>query len=210
MKQTDWRIILMVVLLHVILYAVFIGEAWVRESLAKENQMNRSMLGPEIAEHANARGDQWFTQHLVETEIIANSFRLFIPTEEQKAKSARIETLGAPIFTWFEGRIRVMWTLVYQSYLRISTALVWFPYVLFIFIPWVIDGLVQRRIKQTNFDYASPLRYAMSIRLVALLLIAFFLMVFAPFPMPTLITPLFFIASSFAIGILVANTLKRV
>lgn len=208
--KTEWKILALLVLLHVLVYAVFIGESWVVESLTKENQMSQALLGEELSTHANTRAKDWFTSHFVDTRIIANSYALFIPTTAQSEQSKGMETLGEPFFVWFEQRLRLMWALVWQSYVRISRAALWAPYMLPLLVPWLIDGVVQRRIKQTNFDFTSPTRYSASYHLIGLLAIVFFMMLFSPFPMPAYLAPLFMVAVCFAAGLLSANVHKRI
>lgn len=206
----DLKVFLLVVLLHVILYAVFIGDQWLRQSLTREMAMNESMFGEQLAQISHDRGTRWFTASLVEPRIVEHSFMLVIPTAEQKRQSRGLESLGTVFFDWAEQRLRVFWTLVYQSFLRVANVMLWFPYVLFLLVPFVVDGLVQRRIKQTNFDYTSPLRYTLSLRLIGYLGLAFFLLIFAPIPMPPVTVPIFMVCACACLGMLAANTIKRV
>ncbi len=45
---------------------------------------------------------------------------------------------------------------LYQMIKRFIMAWVWWPFLAFILLPFAIDGLIRRKVSQTNFDYPSP------------------------------------------------------
>jgi hypothetical protein len=98
---------------------------------------------------------------------------------------------------------------VYQSCKRASGSLLWWPYALFMFVPWVIDGYVQRRIRQTSFHYSSPLSHRLSLYVVEALILGVIVLFFLPIPLHPLVWPGFILAAGLACAVAAANFMKR-
>jgi len=194
-----WKLFFIVVLAHVILYAVFVQEEWLQATLQSEQEAHYAFLGENNAHYAEVRATNTFNRWFVGTGVMDQSLRIFVPTPEERARTRGMEGLGAQLFPWVESRIRALWTLVYQVFLRFSNALMWWPFLVLAATPFLIDALVVRRVKATTFGLTSPHLQGISARLVPLLLIGYLLLMFAPvFIHPAWVPALIFVSSAAA------------
>ena len=162
-----------------------------------------------VATSAQQRGDRWFTTSFVDNQIMAHSFAMFIPTEEEVARAKGTEALGASVFVWWEGRVRAWWTLVWSSYTRASSVMLWLPYAPLILIPWIVDGWVMRERRKHTFEFASPIKQRFALIAVVIMPFLFLLLLTAPIVMHPMVTPVALIASALLIHQAIANFMKR-
>jgi len=209
-RKAPWKVIALIASVHLVLYAVLGDEGWIQRSIETELQAQTQFLGADLANREHERAAGWFDTLLVRPGIVASSFRSFIPTPEEKAKAKDGEQVSHFIFDWFEQRLRVFWTLVYQAMMRLAVALSWLPFGLLLIAPAAVDGWVRRRIKQTNFDYASPDRFGFSVLITQITVVGFFLLLFAPWSMPVVTAPICFILAAVATRVMLANIQKRI
>ena len=99
---------------------------------------------------------------------------------------------------------------LYQMIKRLIMAWVWWPFLAVTLAPFAIDGLIRRKVSQTNFDYPSPLahRYSLYVMLGAVYLL--FMGLTLPFPVPPQSIPVGIFIVAFALNVFLANTQKRV
>ena len=99
---------------------------------------------------------------------------------------------------------------LYQMIKRFIMAWVWWPFLAVILVPFAIDGLIRRKISQTNFDYPSPLahRYSLYVMLGAVYLL--FMGLTLPIPVPPQAVPVEIFMVDLALNVVLANTQKRV
>lgn len=104
----------------------------------------------------------------------------------------------------------VLMDTLYQMIKRFIMAWVWLPFLAVILVPFAIDGLIRRKVSQTNFDYPSPLahRYSLYVMLSSVYLLFMGLML--PFPVPPQAIPIGIFIVAFALNVFLANTQKRV
>lgn len=201
--------VLLIVIVHAVLFAVFVRETWILDALSRERVVLRETFGEELAGSVQQRAERWFNEGLVDTGVVQNSFFVFLPTQPERQASAPLEGFASPLFVWFEERLRVLWALVYHALHRWSALMAWLPYAGLVLVPFLLDGLLQRRIKQTNFDYTSPAAHSLGITLVALSILATVVILTAPFAITPLAVPGLLLLVSVTIGRLAANWQKR-
>ncbi|MDP1615594.1 MAG: DUF4400 domain-containing protein [Methylococcales bacterium] len=202
---------LLVWLLEIILVAGFVSDDWARTIQAVE--ANRLIAYVGVAKEAEIRriSQQAFDQLFVNTGIRDSVYRYFIPTERERQLSKGFEEVGRhDLFPFIQSRLDVFWDTVYQMIKRVIMAWVWLPFLVVTGLPFAIDGLIRRKVSQTNFDYPSPMahRYSLYIMLGAgyLLLMGLTL----PFPVPPQAIPVGVFVVAWALNVLLANTQKRV
>ncbi|TCV79985.1 uncharacterized protein DUF4400, partial [Methylomonas methanica] len=84
------------------------------------------------------------------------------------------------------------------------------PYLAAALLPFVVDGLVRRKISQTNFDYPSPMAHRYSLYLILGALYLLLVSLTLPFPIPPQTIPVGVFVVAYAVNVLLANTQKRV
>lgn len=202
---------LMIWLLEVILVASFVSDRWTREIQATEDRMLIAYFGVEKEAEIRHTAQHWFDQLFVQTGMRESIYSYFIPTERERKISKGFEDVGRnDLFPFIQSRLDVLWDTVYQMIKRFIMACAWLPFLAVTILPFAIDGLIRRKVSQTNFDYPSPMvhRYSIYIMLGALYLLLMGLTL--PFPLPPQSIPIGIFIFAWAINTLLANTQKRV
>ena len=208
-NKPGWYKYAMIASLYVGLYMVFIGEQYLVKMIEVEKALNENFFSEDVAAKAESRGSRWFKASFVDTYIMAHSFEPFIPTEEEMRNAKGMEGFGKPIFDWFEGRMRAWWTLVWSAYVRLSTALLWAPYAIFMLTPWSVDGLVEREKAKYTFKFASPVKHRYALMALGILPLLFLILITAPIAMHPMVMPLLLLGAGFLMCQGLANFMKR-
>jgi len=198
-------------LMEIILVASFVSDRWVREIQAREDNMLVAYIGIKKEAEIRQTSQQWFEQLFVKTGIRESVYRYFIPTEHERQLSKGFEDVGrTDLFPFIQSRLDVLWDTVYQMIKRLFIAWAWRPLLVVALVPFAIDGLIRRKVSQTNFDYPSPMahRYSLYVILGSLYLLCMGLTL--PFSVPPQALPVGIFMVAWALNVLLANTQKRV
>ena len=134
----------------------------------------------------------------------------FIPTKKEKKKSGKLAGMGSSFFNWADQRVNTFVNLMFQYICRIGLFLLWFKPFALLCVLCVASGSLKRRIKQFNFEIVSTVRQTYAIRLMVgttfLILFGFFL----PIPIDPYIVPAMLLLFALSLGVMVANTQKRI
>lgn len=187
---------------------VFVGEGWVTRVIEKERSFNHAFYSEDAANAAEQRANRWFNGCFVDTGVVEHTYNLFARTPDPKMQSP-FDDGAKPLVLWFEGVLRTFWTILWHATLRLSHLCLWAPYALFMIVPWVIDGLVSRKIKQHTYDFTSPLQHRYSIMAVYFIALAAILMLTAPMPLPPVAIPIALLAFCIFTHRIFANYVKR-
>ena len=209
--QRNLLLSLLIWLLEIILVASFVSDRWTREIQAAEDQMLIAYFGVEKDTEIRLTSQQWFDRLFVKTGIRASIYRYFIPTERERQLSKGFEEVGRhDLFPFFQSRLDVLMDTLYQMIKRLIMAWVWWPFLAVTLIPFALDGLIRRKVSQTNFDYPSPLAHRYSLYLILGAVYLLFMGLTLPFPVPPQSIPIGIFVVAFALNVLLANTQKRV
>ena len=202
---------LLVWLLEIILVAGFVSDDWARDIQAVEDKSLIAYFGVEKEAEIRQTSQNWFDQLFVNTGIRESVYRYFIPTEHERQLSKGFEEVGRhDLFPFIQSRLDVLWDTLYQMIKRFIMAWVWLPFLGVTLLPFAIDGLIRRKVSQTNFDYPSPMahRYSLYVMLGAVYLLLMGLTL--PFPVPPQAIPVGVFIVALALNVLLANTQKRI
>jgi len=209
--QRNLLLSLLIWLLEIILVASFVSDRWTREIQTTEDKMLIAYFGVEKDAEIRVTSQKWFDRLFVRTGIRESIYHYFIPTERERQLSKGFEEVGRyDLFPFIQSRLDVLWDTVYQMIKRLIMARVWLPFLAVTLVPFAIDGLIRRKISQTNFDYPSPMahRYSLYAMLGAVYLL--FMGLTLPFPVPPQSIPVGIFIVAFAMNVFFANTQKRV
>ena len=209
--QRNLLLSLLIWLLELILVAGFVSDHWTREIQTAEDQMMTSYFGVEKEAEIRLNTQKWFDRLFVKTGIRSSIYHYFIPTEHERQLFIGFEEFGRHgLFPFIQSRLDVLMDTLYQMIKRFVMAWVWSPFLGVALIPFTIDGLIRRKVSQTNFDYPSPMahRYSLYVMLGALYLL--FKGLTLPFPIPPQSIPAGIYIVAFAMNVFLANTQKRV
>ena len=202
---------LLIWLLEIILVASFVSDRWTREIQATEDQMLITYMGAQKDAEIRQISQNWFDRLFVKTGIRESVYRYFIPTERERQLSKGFEDVGRDdLFPFIHSRLDVLMDTLYQMIKRFIMAWVWWPFLAVTLMPFAIDGLIRRKVSQTNFDYPSPLAHRYSLYSMLGSVYLLFMGLTLPFPVPpqSITAGIFIVA--FALNVFLANTQKRV
>ena len=209
--QRNLLLSLLIWLLEIILVASFVSDRWTRDIQSSEDQMLIVYFGVEKNAEIRQTSQKWFDRLFVQTGIRESVYRYFIPTERERQLSKGFENVGRhDLFPFIQSRLDVLWDTLYQMIKRFIMAWVWLPFLAVILVPFAIDGLIRRKVSQTNFDYPSPLAHRYSLYLMLGAVYLLFMGLTLPFPVPPQSIPIGIFIVAFALNVFLANTQKRV
>lgn len=193
--------------LQIMLIGVVVPSDWLENQVEDERRMTFQWLGRDTVETMIEKADSSFESWFEQTGIVSASFAI-IPTREQRENSTGMEDMGAGLWPYIEGRIRIMWITVYQGLQRLAMITMWLPYLLPAILPAIVHGLCVRAIKQVSYGYASPVVYHSAGHFMALLLVAPLFYVTAPISIHPAAVLVWGIALSFALLAMISNVQK--
>ena len=209
--QRNLLLSLLIWLLEIILVASFVSDRWTREIQTTEDQMLSAYFGVETDAEIRQPSQKWFDRLFVKTGIRENVYHYFIPTERERQLSKGFEEVGRyDLFPFIQSRLDVLWDTLYQMIKRLIMAWVWLPFLMVTLVPFAIDGLIRRKISQTNFDYPSPMAHRYSLYVILGAVYLLFMGLTLPFPVPPQSIPVGIFIVAIALNVIFANTQKRV
>ncbi len=209
--QRNLLLSLLIWLLEIILVASFVSDRWTREIQTTEDQMLSAYFGIEKDAEIRQTSQKWFDRLFVKTGIRENVYHYFIPTERERQLSKGFEEVGRyDLFPFIQSRLDVLWDTLYQMIKRLIMAWVWLPFLMVTLVPFAIDGLIRRKISQTNFDYPSPMAHRYSLYVILGAVYLLFMGLTLPFPVPPQSIPVGIFIVAIALNVIFANTQKRV
>lgn len=202
---------LLIWLLEIVLVAGFVSDEWTKGIQAAEDKMLIDYFGVQKDSEIRTTSRAWFDRLFVKTGIRQSVYHYFIPTERERQMSKGFEDVGRhDLFPFIQSRLDVLWDTVYQMIKRFIIACVWLPFLAVALLPFAIDGLIRRKISQTNFDYPSPMAHRYSLYAILGAVYLLFMGLTLPFPIPPQAVPVGVFIVAYAINVLLANTQKRV
>jgi hypothetical protein len=202
---------LMIWLVEILFVTALVSDEWLRSVQRSEDAMIVSYLGATKDREIRRDAQDWFDTLFVRTGIQDSVWHYFIPTEAERQGSMGFEEVGRDnLFPFIAERLHVLWDSLYQMLRRFLLIIAWWPFLLAAVLPFAVDGMVQRKIKQSNFAYSSPLVHRYSayaiLGTIYLLLVGLTL----PIPIPPQTVPIAWSAIALAMKVYLAHTQKRV
>lgn len=170
----------------VVVFALSPAESVARLS-QDEYQLISNELGPLRAYSVTSRANSQFSSALIDTGIVAESFHLFVPTRDERDASQHLQMLGHGVFAYVSDRLTVLWSIVFQGFVRMQMFSLWLPVMLPLIVASSVDAYFVRRVKLISFSMFSAPVYGASLR--SLVMLVFLPCLYAILPLA--VTPLF-------------------
>ncbi|MCD9046930.1 DUF4400 domain-containing protein [Luteimonas sp. MHLX1A] len=210
MFGSNWYKVLMIAGAYLALYMALVGEAYLNRMVERESQINRQYFSDEAVTRSEVRATDWFNKVFVETEVMAHSFDMFIPSQAEIERSEGLDQdFGQPVFGWFERRLRSWWTLVWSTFTRASTMLIWAPIAPLFVVPWVIDGWTQRQRRKHTFEISSATRQHVAVLALTAVPLLLIVVITAPLVLHPMFAPAMLLLTGYLIYAAMANFMKR-
>lgn len=208
-KDRSW---VTIVLLGAVLLAIafiFLGESWVMNVIEKERRYNYAFYSNESAALIEERATRWYQKAFVDTNIIGESFNQFSRSKENLAVEGPFDGTGMALYSWYESRARAFWALIFQAFLRVSQLYVWLPLAMVIAIPWIIDGLVSRKVRQHTYKQSSHLEHHYALMGMSIISLGMLAMIITPIAFPPVLIPILTLVFCLFLHRGLANYVKR-
>lgn len=195
--------------LQVLLLLFLLPPSMAVKVVDSETEAIGASLGWESEAFVRDKSSAWTDAIYYESGFYRAAYKLVLPSEEEKARSTGLENLGEYWFEYIEGRFEALEEMLKLSMLRASLILIWLPYIVILLVPAVVDGYLNRKIKQTTFQYSSPIIYHYATKFVGLVMVGSLIAFLLPVPFNPLIIPAVLVLVSVALGAALGNFQKR-
>ena len=180
------------------------------DNTESEGIMIEQTLGRETAVAITQQANDWYDRLIASNQLEEKVRHHFIPTEEERAASRGLETMGDWLFPIVEERIAGLFDMIFWLFKRIALMLIWLPLLLPLLAMSIWDGLCQRRIKLENFALASPLKQRIGSAGSLLGVCALLVWFFVPYAIEPHVAPALLGIISVLTGFAVGNLQKRI
>lgn len=135
---------------------------------------------------------------------------MFFPSEEARSREVGMARLGQNFwFPYLESRGKALDEMLKTLLMRLGSIFLWLPLILLTTVPAIVDGIMERKIKQHTFMYASPLIYKYGVRTVILTSFLTSACILSPVPVPPLLLPLSLMGCVGVMGITVIGNMPK-
>ena len=194
-----------------ILLSALVPADWSNRIRDQEIGWISAAMGVATAEAMFATAQAWYGSLFLGTGLVPGSYDLLLPDAASIRETPELGKLaGNPIWPWVERRLDIVWSAVYMAVQRLVVLLAWWPFLVFALVGASVDGLLRRRIRQSGFDYPSPLAHRAAVRVMLWLGLLVSLGLFVPLPVSPFVVPAVGVMLGFAMAVMLAQTQKRV
>lgn len=209
MKQPFW-VFAIILLFEIVVVLILIPGDHTKLCIEREMGFIEDSLGIQSKDWVTEKANDWYQSTIIDSGVYTAAYQILIPSENERVRSRGMENMGTAWFQLVSNRIEATFRVVYQFYMRLALLVTWAPYMLILLVPAIFDGMMTRSIKQTNFDYASPIVHRYSVRGSIFLLFGLIMTFFAPLALNPIIIPVVLMITSVLCGTAWANLQKRI
>ena len=209
MKQPFW-VFAIILLFEILIVLILIPGDHTNLCIEREMGYIEESLGIQSKDWVTEKANDWYQSTIIDSGVYTGTYQILIPSENERIRSRGMENMGTAWFQLVSNRIEATFRVVYQFLMRLALLVTWAPYMLILLVPAIFDGMMTRSIKQTNFDYASPIVHRYSVRGSIILLFGLIITFFAPMALNPIIIPVVLMITSVLCGTAWANLQKRI
>ena len=155
--KTKVLIFILLLFIELLIGSILLTRNYILDEINQEIKMTANFLGESAADAYQESANKTFKYLFVDTSLVEHSYKLWIP--DKTVNQYGLEGMGQRGFDEAESKINNMWDIVFKGVLRCTLFFSWVPFFLPLFIPAIINGLMERQVKKLNYGYASPVRF---------------------------------------------------
>jgi hypothetical protein len=206
----DTTVAITLIVMEFILLSALVPTAWSNRVRDLEQRWLYETMGTETAEMILASAAGAYRWAFVDTGLVEGSYDLLLPDDASiRARPELGKLADSPLWPWLGQRLDVIWQSLYMAMQRAVLLLAWWPFLAFALVGGVADGLLRRRIRQSGFDYPSPLAHRLAVRAMLWMGFLVALGLLVPLPVPPLAVPTVGASLGIALAVMLAQTQKR-
>lgn len=188
---------------------VLLSKDWVVGTIHRERVATQTLLGEGYAKRAYASATEVFREWFVDTGIQRQSFAMFIPDRAQVEAARELPDAGEPLWRWMAGRVEAFWAIVYQILFRVSVALQWWPFMVLVLVPAMLDAFYARRIRRYSFGLISTQLQSITVHLAILVVLGYVCLMLLPVFVHPMWFPAIVLLSGVALWIAMVHFARR-
>ena len=207
----SWRVLLLILALvsaELIISAVVSNPNWIMSQINQERESIIHWVGYDNTRKIINKADTWYVALFQDSGVESSTNAFFIPEQSGFEDVADIDEKGQYIISILQEQLFVIWGQCYYALQRLSLLMEWFPYILLLLVPAVIDGAMTREIKKISYGFTSELRYVFGYKILITLLIIPFVYLFSPIAISTLAIPIWTVTLAVA-ALLMSSNLQK-
>lgn len=209
MPKSFWAI-LVFVCIEILLIVIIVPNNFIDDAILKEQDWGEVLMGKNEHDLLIKRTDDLYTSIHLDSGFNQWVGKLFVPTDEERAKSKGWEGLGRLWFNFIENRGEALTKVLYHVYYRFLLLVIWLPYMLVILAPSVLGGYMTWNIKRYTFQHSSPFLNTYSSKIISFIFASLLVSFIAPIPIPPMVIPVVIIVlMPIACSLLIGNLPKR-
>ena len=200
---------LIIAMIQLMLLCVLVRPSYVIKVMAAEGIKIEDTLGANTLQTVDRYSSDMFNRMFIKSGVYATAWHMLVPTRGEHAQSNQIRLFNG-IELWVQDRINLMFTLIFLLCHRLTLMSLWLTSATEILIMSAVTGVLLRRIKQSNFAFASPTAHRVSIRILLVVIILAPFILSVPIAINPYIYPIAFLIMAFMIQAIIANVAKRI
>lgn len=207
-----WGLTVAVILfvMEFILLSALVPTEWSNRVQEQEAEWLEQTLGARTAQAIFERSDAWSERLFVHSGLMAGSYELLIPDDASVQRAPELGKLAdSPVWPWIKDRLDVIWQSIALAVQRIVLLLAWWPFMAFALVGGILDGVLRRSIRQSGFDYPSPLAHRLAVGALLWIGVSLSLGLLLPVPIPVAVVPMIATIIAVVVGAMVTQTQKR-
>lgn len=208
-KKTGWPIAAILVAVQIIVVLTLIPNSWMARVQARERTLLVGALGRPAAEWVATKGYEWYMTAFFNSGAVKATYAMFLP-DPSRPDAKGFERGGKTWFRYMEGRLKAFWTAVALMTCRLAMAVLWLPYMTFLAVPAVLDGMMVWRAKREGFSFSSPVVHRYSLRACYALAWLSVVSLTVPVALHPLLFPALLFAAVLSLGSVASSMPRRI
>jgi hypothetical protein len=200
-----------IVLVQILAVLVFIPSEWIARAQRLEitwlELVHREATVIWIAEKTYAL----YAALVIDTGVVDGLRWMFLPEQYgSREPGTGIEQVGMGFwFPYLEGRGQALADITHLILFRLVGLAIWAPLFVIVLFPSLVDGFMERLIKQHGFRYPSPLAHRLGLRMSMAVGFIIIVTLLLPLPIPPLVLPTLVAVVIAVFGVLVIGNLPK-
>ena len=179
----------------------------VMNSYAQELELMESVYGAVATNVIYEQSSEYATRIYIDSGIIKALKESFLPIEFRSGRMVDDPLL--PFWKSVSNIIDAGFISLSYALSRLFSLVYWFPMAMILFIASFTSAFQLREIKKESFQYSSPFRYGIGVKMLYLSPLIMYLMLFIPFVVHPVGFVVLIALISLSVFLVISNTIKR-
>lgn len=199
------RGVIAIILIQIVVLFLYDTQGYVTKLIQSERNMNTFIVGKQSEAVIKERANIFFTETLIDTGLYGAGNKWAAETARVNRADLESHTRG-----WLRQRLDAVWMFLWLMSYRLIGISVWLILAIPLAVALIVDAFIYREIRKWRYQMSSPFNQNMHEKMSHWLFGIVVYLPFAPFPMPSWITPIAIMAVMIMLRGAIANLQKRI